>query len=329
MEAARGGPDIQSAQSKGDKDYMEGHRTEASSGCDREPLCDQVTDRPQGELGVETESTCLLAILLTCFNRRETTLRTLAALKDAVAGSCQYRIFLVDDCSTDGTAEAVSRLYPDAVVVCGTGNLFWNGGMRLAWLTSLQLRPDFFLWLNDDTELRPGAIRDLLRQYWHAGSSRTIVVGCTISASTAQITYGGYRRVEGSLSRLKFRRLRSGETQCDNMNGNCVLIPAGAAYDVGINSEHYQHGSGDNDYAFRARRSGYQILQLADPVGYQELNTGYQVAMGRLTIRNWRFIFTHPKGIPWREWLWFCRQHAGILWPINFALRYLKILRFK
>lgn len=268
----------------------------------------------------------MVAILLTCFNRKAITLAALAALEEACAGSCRYKIVLVDDGSSDGTGDAVRAAYPDALVVDSPGNLYWNGGMRLAWQSAMPLRADFYMWLNDDTALRPRAIADLLAVYGKARSPKTIVVGCTADPNTGAVTYGGYKIVEG-LSRLRFRRLTAEETYCDTMNGNCVLFPARAVDDIGINSAHYRHAFGDNDYGLRARKAGYDIVELKEPVAEQEKNLKYMASVSRLTVKNWRFILNHPKGIPVREWYRFCGDHGGPLGMVNFFVRYFKLMR--
>jgi GT2 family glycosyltransferase len=269
-----------------------------------------------------------LAILLTCFNRRETTLATLASLPDAIGVSCAYQIILVDDGSTDGTAEAVKKAYPEALVVLGPGNLFWNKGMRRAWQEAMPFQPDFFLWLNDDTTLRKKAIADLFDLYSAASSPKTIVVGCTADPTSGVMTYGGFKIGHGKLSRLALRRLRPDETGCDTMNGNCVLFPASVVRDIGINSDRYSHSFGDLDYGFRAKRAGYEIVQLNDPIAQQEQNNRYIESVSRLTRKNWRFIFTHPKGIPWKEWLHYCREYEGPFWFLTFVFRYVRRINF-
>jgi len=272
------------------------------------------------------QGTASVAILLTCFNRRETTLAALTALPEAAAGACRYRIVLVDDGSTDGTGAAVQATYPDAVVVRSDGDLFWNGGMRLAWQTALPLKPDFFLWLNDDTVLRPRAIADLLALHAAQADPRALVVGCTADPITGEITYGGYRQIEGAWSRLRFRRLAPDEAECDTMNGNCVLFPAAAAVEIGLNSPAYRHAYGDNDYGLRARRAGWRIVELKIPVALQERNARYAELTRKLTLNNWRFILFHPKGVSIREWWTFCWTFGGRLGPVNFLFRYLKMI---
>jgi GT2 family glycosyltransferase len=270
----------------------------------------------------------VLAVLMTCFNRKATTLRSLAALDTACAGVADYRVYLVDDNSSDGTAHAVAAQFPDVRIVKGSGNLYWNGGMRLAWQTAIPDNPDFYLWLNDDTVLRPDAIRDMLELYRAQGFPKTIVAGRTVDPVTKSVTYGGYRKAPG-LSQLRFRRLARDELYCDSMNGNCVLIPRGAVDEVGINSDKYRHAFGDNDYGLRASRHGYRIVELKNPVAEQSKNLDFIKSTSVLTLGNWRKILLHPKGVPAAEWWWFCRQHGGLLWPVNFLWRYLKMLRLR
>jgi GT2 family glycosyltransferase len=269
-----------------------------------------------------------LSILITCFNRRNTTLACLASLKGACAEALDYKVFIVDDGSSDGTYESIAELYPDTRLVRGLGNLYWNRGMRRAWSEARSTPTDYYLWLNDDLAPLPGSLSVLVK-YSAENASRfggkLIVVGRTINPETGETTYGGYRRRNG-ISRLRFRHLHDEEVLCDTMNGNCVLIPARAADDVGINDHRFSHAFGDIDYGLRAVRAGYTILQMPEPVGKQSFNDAYKKSISKMNLYNARFLLTHPKGIPLGEWFAFCRSNGGPLWPINFGMRYFKML---
>ncbi|HKX78538.1 MAG TPA: glycosyltransferase family 2 protein [Novosphingobium sp.] len=273
-----------------------------------------------------------IGILATCFNRRSVTLQALDALRAAVdPAAVRYHVYLVDDGSTDGTGDAVRAGYPEATVIQGDGSLFWNQGMRRSWQAAMADRPDYYLWLNDDLQLLPGSLDHLLavqRREEALHGPRVITVGKTTDARTGETTYGGYRR-KGRVSRLNFRLLEPGESECDTMNGNCVLIPGLAADEVGIHAERFSHGFGDIEYGLRAAKRGYRIVEDPEPVGHTDFNHAYLEKTSRLGPRNARFILTHPKGLPPGEVLWLCRQHGGWIWPANFVLRYLKILSWK
>jgi hypothetical protein len=207
-------------------------------------------------------------------------------------------------------------------------DVYWNMGMREAWNHALSLKPDFYLWLNDDLVLAPGSLAALVAQYQAEAAKlgpKLIMVGRVTDPRTGQTAYGGYRRADG-LSRINWRHLRPDEQTCDTMNGNCVLLPARAVEEVGILSPHFSHSFGDIDYGLRARRAGYVLMESRVMVGQQPFNPQIYSNALRLSPAKLRWVMSHPKGVPAREWLHFCRAHAGPLWPLNFVLRYLKML---
>lgn len=130
-----------------------------------------------------------IAVLMTCHNRKETTLSCLRGLMPQLGA--EDRVFLVDDGSTDGTGEEVKRMFEcsnvlNGRVIKGNGNLFWAKGMRLAWETATEEGDwDAYLWLNDDAELSGNAI-DRLRMVAGEGA---VAVGGLIDSSGAKV-YG-------------------------------------------------------------------------------------------------------------------------------------------
>lgn len=270
-----------------------------------------------------------IAVLATCFNRRDTTLRGLDALRTAAA-ELDYHVYLVDDGSTDGTGDAVRREFPEVTVADGDGSLFWNRGMLKAWRTALVHDLDYYLLFNDDLELLPNSLTrlfDFQQEMEAEHGPKVISLGKVVDPDSGAVTYGGYVVAPG-WSRLRFARAADA-VPCDTMNGNCVLIPARAVAEIGLLSDRYSHYFGDIDYGLRARDAGYKLFQSRHAVGYTSYNDGAAAKLKALTWSNRKFILTHPKGIPVREWLDFCRTHAGRLWPVNFLLRYARILRWK
>ena len=270
--------------------------------------------------------------LLTCFNRRDTTLACLRALaaSTGLAHGALHAV-LVDDGSSDGTAQAVRAEFPWVEVVVSDGSLFWCRGMHLAFETAMRQGFDHYLWLNDDTTLRSDALAGLLaceallRQRTEAP---IIVVGSTVDAATGAHNYGGERQ-PSRIVRFRVERVSpsSAPQRCDTITGNIVLIPARVAQRVGNLDPAFEHAMGDTDYGLRARRHGVELWVAPHFHGECASNP----MAGTFTDRSlplkvrWKRMLDR-KGLPWKSWLVFTRRHMGVMWPLYFAWPYAKLV---
>ncbi len=274
-----------------------------------------------------------MAVLATCHNRRDKTLLSLDKLyKQTVPPGTMLQVYLVDDGSSDGTADAVRATYPQTTLLQGEGDLFWNGGMRLAFSEALNVGYDYYLWLNDDTLLKPDALANLLdthRGLAKRGDADSIVVGSTRDMESGILTYGGVVRTN------RFRPLRLEMVEpaqrrpipCDTMNGNCVLIPRGVAEKVGNLSDAFTHGMGDNDYGFRAREMGCSVWVAPGFVGYCSKNSLRGTwADTSVSLRERLRKVRQPKGLPPGDWKVFAQRHAGPFWPAYWAYPYARLV---
>ena len=273
-----------------------------------------------------------LAVVAACYNRRTETVRALDALeKQTVRGSVRLDIFLLDDRSPDGTADAVRAAFPAVHVFDGTGSLFWSGGMRVVFGEALKQDYDFYLWLNDDTILLPDAVERLLKTYallCASGRPNSIVVASVTDPDSGKLSYGGRRRTS-RIHPFKYALVEPGDEprQCDVMNGNCVLMPRVVAELVGNMSGHYAHSTGDDDYALRARRLGCSVWVAPAYFGTCPRNRVEGTwEDASLPLRDrWNKIQS-PKGLPWRHWYHFSREHGGFFWLIFWLMPYARLL---
>lgn len=208
----------------------------------------------------------LIAVLLSCHNRKQKTLKCLKFLNDQVGIDTEYKIeiFLVDDGSTDGTAEAISLDFPQVNIIKGNGELYWNRGMHLAWETAAAYKDfDYYLWLNDDTFLFKNTLENLFSKTF----ATSIVCGATKSSILNNATYGGISNKNNKLL------IPNGSYQnADYCNGNCVLIPSNVYKKLGNLDPIFQHALGDFDYSLRARKQGIEIKVAPDFIGYCEIH---------------------------------------------------------
>lgn len=262
-----------------------------------------------------------IGVVMACHNRREKTLAALRALAAQRGDNAEVGVHLVDDGSTDGTSDAVRAEFPDAEILPGDGGLYWNGGMRVAFVAAQERDPDHYLWLNDDTVLDDTALRVLLETA--AAQPDAIVAGSTRDPDTSELTYGGVHRPDRSRP-LRFALVPPGDQprECETMNGNAVLIPRAVARVVGNLEPAYRHGMGDYDYGLRARRAGCPVWIAPGTVATCARNP--EAVPGGRPLRQELARLADVKNLPARDWLVFSRRWAGPAWPVYWASPYVR-----
>jgi GT2 family glycosyltransferase len=267
-----------------------------------------------------------LAIIMTCHNRRDTTLACLEALYQQ---SQIFDVYLTDDGGSDGTAEAIEKSYPQVRILTGSGNLYWVGGMRLAFAEAMNQGYEYYLWLNDDTLLEPHSLEHLLaihQDLSDRGHSQSIVVGATKDPITGKPTYGGAVKSKHWYSN-KFEFLEPSDLlqECDTMYGNCVLIPNSVAGKVGNIDAAFIHSLGDLDYGLRARKMGASIWVAPGYIGVCTKNSiRNSWADTNLPLLQRLKKVVQVKGFPVKPWTVFCSRHSGSFWFVYWFLPYIR-----
>ena len=279
-----------------------------------------------------------IAVLMTCYNRKLKTLATLESLfNQTVTSKIALTVYLVDDGSTDSTTESVQQKYPQVKIFAGDVNLFWNGGMRVAFSEAMKDEPDYYLWLNDDTVLDPEALNSLLEtshQLIEKGETKAIVAGSTYDPDTGDFTYGGIVKITPLLP-FKFRFLEptTAAQSCDSMNGNCVLIPSSVVQVVGNLDPAFIHYLSDWEYGLRARQKGCTVWIAPGYQGACSPNP-QSTKIDAANMSEGLQKMSQPKGLafkdatlqPWEEWKVFAQRHGGLFWPIYWLLPYRRLV---
>jgi len=209
------------------------------------------------------------AILITCYNRVETTIECLKHCYDALSliDYCDHDIFLLDDNSPDKTGEIIKKMYPLINVIYGNGNCFWSGGTRKLWEAASSNKDyDYYVWLNDDSILFKNAFSVIYNDL--KVNRFSIILGTFISSvsNTNQITYGGR---DDNLSLLIPNGIPQ---QCFLMNGNFVFIPKAIFKKVGFLNKVFTHNYGDIDYGLRTIKNNFKIYIASEVIGLCDKN---------------------------------------------------------
>lgn len=212
----------------------------------------------------------LLSILVTCYNRKQTTIKSLSSLSKALfEQGVNHKFFVVDDNSKDGTAEAIRENIPNLVLVEGTGNLYWNGGMQEAYRASEKYSEitDYLLF-NDDVIVDQGALAQCLTEYTILNKNLKCILAGSTYDETGGISYSAYIRKSKDRPLLLERVEPTGKPlRCDTFNGNFVLIPADVMRTLNGLDHHFKHSYGDLDLGLSAKKINVQSYLASSPIG--------------------------------------------------------------
>ncbi len=253
-----------------------------------------------------------IAIILTCFNRKNQTLKSLQALFHAAEQYNRHntegftiRIFLTDDGCTDGTAEAIHSTFPDKdiTILQGDGTLYWAGGMRMAWKAAIEAgqKWNFFLLMNDDTILCPEAFSELMATHkfvFQKHGKNGIYSGVCSSSDGKNITYGGKKYSKPLIGRSYTMKPTGTPQPCRMTNANILLVSHEVTETIGIFDEGYTHSCADWAYGIEACKAGFPVYITAHVCGkcdndYDTENVEKEKVIA-MSINERKAFFHHP-----------------------------------
>jgi len=261
-----------------------------------------------------------IAVLLTVFNRKDTTLKCLRNLysQDIPEGH-SFDVYITDGGSNDGTVEAIRQEFPNVDIEVKDG-VFWNRGMYASWERAASKNYDYYLWLNDDTELYAGALKKIIDSSSKYDNKSIIVGACQDTETHSKITYGGRNN-----NKLVIPNGTDAEVSC--INGNIVLVPK-YVFDILGNLDYYfTHSKGDFDYGMRAVKAGIKMYQVGEALGMCDVHPRIDKWCDPEIPfkKRWKFM-NMPNGMPPKETFHLEKQTSLVKASIHFFTIYLRCL---
>lgn len=274
----------------------------------------------------------IVSVLITCFNRKDKTLICLRSLQKSVAllsSAFKVKVYLVDDGSTDGTSDSVKVEFPEVKIIKGSGQLYWAGGMRLAWLAAIQGDSNYFLLLNDDTFLYEDSLSRILDASEKISIKKgraAVLIGSTIEKELGLISYGG-RKLYSKLRPNSYSVFSDTEfLECDLGNANIMLIEKSIVQRIGILSNRFTHGIADYEYTLRAKKSGIDVVVIPGILGVCANDHAQNwLSNDKPLSERIKYLYS-PKGLAYKEYLYLIRKHFVLSLPEAFLKLWIKTL---
>lgn len=210
-----------------------------------------------------------LAILNPVYNGLDYTKKSLANLEDAV-GQSQWKlnedvfIIIIDDGSTDGTAEWIRKNHPEVTICAGDGNLWWSGAINLGAEFALnRLNCSYILLWNNDIHAECNYFANLYElvnspdapllfgSKIYIEANKTVwFMGGIFNPKTGKIKMIGY----GEPDNETYNRT----TECDWLTGMGTIVHKSIIEKIGFwNDKDFPQYHGDSDFTYRAKKAGF------------------------------------------------------------------------
>lgn len=197
-------------------------------------------------------------------NRRIETLQCLRSVGRSNLTGVDLHVIVVDDGSTDGTAEAIRCEFPDVEIVEGDGNLWYTAGTNRGLSAALKHDPDYILAINNDQIFDANCIRNMIEcgEKYPRSVIGSLLLNWDMPHSLFQVSprfelwSGGFRH----WYKQTVWTVPDRPWEVELIVGNSVLYPAAAVKDVGMMDEKNLVQYGDAEYTPRMRRKGWRLL---------------------------------------------------------------------
>ncbi|MCI0730740.1 MAG: glycosyltransferase family 2 protein, partial [Chloroflexi bacterium] len=244
----------------------------------------------------------LVYVITLNYNHREQTLAFVESYRQLAYAN--YRLLVVDNGSTDGSAKALAARFPDVEQLANGRNLGFAAGMNAGLRHALDQGADFVFLANNDTYAGPELLDHLVE------AARCLEAGLLAPhifyAGEPQRTWslGGWR----NRLTLEIRPCRQAPPDrpldVDFVTACGLLMARPCLEEVGLFDERFFMYYEDLDYCLRARRAGYRIVVVP------EVKMWHWVAVtigGRdspaeryhMALSSVRFFRKHASGSRW------------------------------
>jgi GT2 family glycosyltransferase len=221
-----------------------------------------------------------------------------------------FDLVVLDNASTDGSPEALAAVYPDLRQVRVEVNRGSSSGYAAGFRWAFANGYDYVLLLNNDIEVEPGMLTELVRVAESAPDVGCVGPKCYFHGDRRRLwSTGGILRFRESITRERgYGEIDDGQydrdAEVDYVNGCAILIRRAAAEAAGMWDDVFYICVDDADFCTRVKRHGFRCLYAHKAVLYHMVayTTGGYSPNRNFQLGRSGAIYVRRYARPW-NWL--------------------------
>lgn len=252
----------------------------------------------------------VVAIVVLNYNDKELLLRCLEHIEFAVYQPLQTVV--VDNGSTDGSVEAVTRFHPSVHLIQNNYNAGVAGGRNIGikWVEE-NLDSDYIIFLDSDSQIEPNTIDEFV-----AAANQNPIIGLVAPKAFRKkgdrelLSAGGmyFNPYTGVLRDYASGKIDSGQYEYSRNIQGCpgfaFLVKRTVFQHIGLFDEAFNpYGWEDVDFSLRAKRAGFRIVYAPKAIVYHaggRAGRGVVKLYERHKARNmFYFVRRHTTALQW------------------------------
>lgn len=239
---------------------------------------------------------------------------TIACLDSAIKLSYpNFRLVVVDNGSTDGSTDSISKNYPNVIVIKNRENLGYAKGNNVGIRYALQNNADYVWLLNNDTLTERNALRNMVGEaerdprigilgskIYYLNSARKIwFAGAMINWSRGISNHIGIN--ETDVGQYDFVK------EIDRVAGCSMLVKREVCNQVGLFDENFFLYVEEVDWCVRARKAGFKCLFVPSSIVYHKAWASVSLigacskVFNYYNTRNFLYLIRKSFNFPLRE----------------------------
>lgn len=205
----------------------------------------------------------LVFVIVVNWNQKQLTLECLASL--AKVEYPAIRLLLVDNGSTDGSAEAIRETFPGVQVLETGSNLLFAGGNNAGMRIAMSSGADYLILLNNDTLVDQGFVSRLVERLQQDPLCGIVAPKILYAGEPDRLWFAGgaVSLWTGTMRHIGIRETDRGQhdrpREIGYASGCCLMIRRSVVERIGMLDKAYRMYGEDADWCMRARRAGYTI----------------------------------------------------------------------